>query len=103
MSEPFWKSDSATVTAGYAPDGGLQFCGHDLRAFATPGHEYEYVITVDGAEFPAVRRALGVSEDADVLAAVLACVDDVMPGGEAAWLSARGIRHAVSVWDSPPN
>jgi hypothetical protein len=100
VSELFWRTESCTVHLGHAADGALQFSGHDLRAFGTAGHEYEYVVTVGTEQLPALRRALDVEDDADVLAAVLARAADVMATGEATWLTAHGVVHEVSVWSS---
>lgn len=88
---------------GYRADGALEFSGHDVRAFGTAGYEYEYVIVVASDQFDAVRRALGVAPDADVLSAVLGRVGDIMPGGEAAWLTRHGVRFETTVWSSPPD
>jgi len=99
----FWAGDSCTVWLDYRADGGLEFNGQDLGGFGTPGDHYEYVVTVPIAEFGALRRALRVSADADVLAAVCANVARIMPGGEASWLTRHGIEHDVSVWHDPPD
>jgi hypothetical protein len=99
----FWRSDSCTVEASYAADGALQFSGQDLRAFGTPGYAYEYVVTVAAGQFAALRQALGVPTDADVLDAVLAHADDIMAEGEAAWLQRHGVARHVGVWSSPPD
>ena len=80
-------------------DGALEFDGHDLRAFGTAGHEYEYVVRVPATQFAAVRGALGVEADAELLAELVAHADDIMPTGEVAWLRRNGIEHEVSVWD----
>jgi hypothetical protein len=98
VSEPFWRGDACSVTVGYAASGALEFHGYDRRAFGTAGSEYEYVVTVGAADLPALRRALGVQSDDDVLAAVVAHVDDIMPTGESTWLTRHGIEHRVSVW-----
>ncbi len=84
----FWRGGDATVRIGFDDTGALRFSGYD-RAHLDG---YEYVITVAVAEFPALRRALGVSEDADVLDAVCAHVGQIMPGGERSWLHAHGIK-----------
>ena len=103
MSEPFWRSDSCVVTVGYAVGGALEFHGDDRRAFGTPGHAYEYVVTVPPAQFGALRRALHVDDGADVLAEVRTRADDVMAEGESSWLRRRGVECLVNVWSSPPD
>ena len=103
MSRPFWRTDSCTVTVGHTADGGIEFRGYDRSAFGTPGHEYEYVVSVPTGGLSDLRRALGVDAGADLLAAVVGHVDEVMPGGEVAWLVAHGVEHAVDVWDGPPD
>jgi hypothetical protein len=99
MSELFWRSESCVVMVGYAADGSLEFHGDDVAAFGTPGHGYEYFITVAPEQFAALRRAL----DVDVLRAVVARVDDVMTEGESSWLERRGVEHRRNVWSSPPD
>jgi hypothetical protein len=103
MSELFWRSESCVVMVGYTADGSLEFHGDDVRAFGTPGHGYEYFITVDAGQFAALRRALDVDDDADVLRAVVARVDDVMAVGESSWLERHGVEHRRNVWSSPPD
>jgi len=98
MSPLLQKYGSCTVTLTRTDDG-LLFSGHDLAAFGEPGHDYEYYASVPEAAFPAMRTALGVPTDADVLAALLANVDQIMPAGEVTWLKRHGIEHSVSVWD----
>lgn len=103
MTTPFWRSDSCTVTVSVTAEGAIRFDGHDLRAFGTAGHEYEYVVTVDAAHVPTLRQVLGVAAEADLLAELTARCDEVMSSGEAGWLTDHGIVHHVSVWDHPPD
>ena len=103
MSEPFWSSDSCVVTIGYTAAGALEFHGDDVRAFATPGYGYEYVVTVPEAQFAALRRALGVDDAADVLREVVARADDVMAEGESSWLKRHGVECRTNVWSGPPD
>lgn len=103
MSEPFWRSDSCVVTVGYTSDGALEFHGDDVRAFGTPGHGYEYFVTVHATQFAALRRALDVSDSADVLREVIAHAADVMAEGERTWLERRGVECRLDVWSSPPD
>ena len=51
MSELFWRSESCVVMVGYTADGSLEFHGDDLAAFGTPGHGYEYFVTVAAEQF----------------------------------------------------
>ena len=103
MSETFWRSDSCVVTVGYTADGALEFHGDDLRAFGTPGHGYEYVVTVAPTQFATLRRAIGVDDVADVLREVVARAEEVMAEGERSWLERRGVECRVNVWSSPPD
>ena len=103
MSELFWRSESCVVMVCYPADGSLEFHGDDVSAFGTPGHAYEYYVTVAPEQFAALRRALDVDDEADVLRAVLARVDDVMAVGESSWLQRHGVEHARNVWSSPPD
>ncbi len=83
----FWRGAACTVWVGYDAAGALVFSGYD-RAHLD-GYEYSVVVAPD--QFPALRRALGVAAAADVVDAVCAHVDDIMPGGERSWLDAHGI------------
>lgn len=86
----------------YTEAGDLEFIGQDLAAFGQPGYEYEYFITVASDQFPALRQALGAAADADVLDAVCAHVDDIMPAGERTWLERHGVVHSLHTWHNPP-
>lgn len=96
----FWRSGKCTVRAGYHSDGTLFFSGHDLAYFGNPGEEYEYWITVARSDFDRVRAALGAGSDEDVVDAVCARVESIMPGGETAWLREHGIDYEFSSWHS---
>jgi hypothetical protein len=87
----------------YTDSGALLFSGYDSAAFGEPGYGYEYDIAVEADQFAALRRALRVDADADVLDAVCAHVGEIMPGGERSWLDSRGIAHSLSTWHHPPD
>lgn len=58
-------------------DGDLVIEGHDVgrgvgKFFGAESSEYEFVSTVRAADVPAVRRALGLGEDADLLDTLVA-------------------------------
>lgn len=90
----FWRGAGATVWVGYDDAGALRFSGYDRAHLGG----YEYTVTVEQTHFPALRYALGVSGEADVLDAVCAAVADIMPGGERRWLAAHGIASRLQTW-----
>jgi hypothetical protein len=98
----FWTGGSCTVWVAYTDDGALHFAGQDLAAFGDPGYQYEYDILVAPDQFDAMRLALGVTPDVDLLTAVCGHVDDIMPAGERTWLDAHNIAHSLNTWHRPP-
>lgn len=90
----FWRSATCTVWVGLAADGVLRFSGYD-RAHLDG---YEYILSVPAAAFPALRVALGVPADADLLDAVCAAADMIMAAGERSWLQAHGIAADLQTW-----
>lgn len=74
------------------------FSGQDLAQSGDDSHEYEYFITVPPERFDQLRQALGVGREADVLEAVCDRVDDIMPRGEATWLTEHGIEYEFASW-----
>ena len=99
----FWRGGACCVWVKYTEAGELEFVGQDLAAFGQQGYEYEYFINVAPDQFPALREALGVSADADVLEVVCSHVDHIMPAGERTWLERHGIVNSLSTWHSPPD
>jgi hypothetical protein len=90
----FWRGASCTIWVGYDTAGALRFIGYDRVHL----DGYEYTITVQRTQFPALRQALGAAPDVDVLDAVCARVDDIMATDERSWLRAHGIPCDLQTW-----
>jgi hypothetical protein len=90
----FWRSSTCTVWVGYGVTGTLVFSGYD-RAHLDG---YEYYVSVEPVDFPALRSVLGVAADADVLEAVCGAAEQIMAVGERSWLQSAGIPGELRVW-----
>jgi len=90
----FWRSATCTVWVSLGPTGAVVFAGFD-RAYLDG---YEYHVSVEPEDLPALRAALGVGPDADLLDAVCAAADTIMAVGERSWLQSHGVPCALQVW-----
>lgn len=90
----FWRSATCTVWVSYGSAGALVFAGYD-RAYLDG---YEYHVSVDPEDLPALRAALGVDPDADLLDAVCGAAEEIMAVGERSWLQSRGVRCDLQSW-----
>ena len=75
------------------PDGSVVFMGSDVSA-GLRGYDYEYAIAPAAVED--LRKQLGGDAGADVLALIEAAKDEILAGGEIAWLKARAIEGTFS-------
>lgn len=99
MSVEIHRAGTLVVRARFLDDGRLTLEGHDLG-----GHpvfeEHEYDIRIAADQFPALRRAFGTPEDADVLALLVAHGPAIVHAGETAWLREHGVAFDLSTWGS---
>lgn len=59
---------------------------------------YEYHVSVEQVDFAALRSALGVGANAELLDAVCAAADTIMAVGERGWLQSHGVPCEVQTW-----
>jgi hypothetical protein len=77
------------------PEGRLRLSGQDFGGFMGTS-EYEYDITVEPEQFAAIRLALGVPADADIVDAMCANADEIYTRAETTWLAEHGIPFDVT-------
>lgn len=94
MEREFWRSATCTVWVSRGLTGALVFAGYDSAYL----DGYEYHVSVDAEDFPALRAALGVTEQVDVLDAVCAAADTIMAVGERRWLQSHGVPCELQTW-----
>jgi hypothetical protein len=84
------RRSSRAIWAEYQEHGGLKLTGQSFGG----GGEYEWGLSVEPAEFPALRSLLGGRDDADVLLLLLDATPSLPDGGAhdpIAWLRDRGV------------
>lgn len=92
----FIKRGSCSVWISM-PEGKLTLSGQDFGGFMGTS-EYEYFITVEPEHFDALRSALGVPPDADLVDAMCANADEIFTTGETTWLENHGIPYDLTNW-----
>jgi hypothetical protein len=79
------------------PEGRLRLSGQDFGGFMGTS-EYEYDITVQPEHFAALRQALGVPAEANLVDAMCANADEIYTRGETRWLEDHGIPYDLTNW-----
>jgi hypothetical protein len=85
-----WAADRLHVDIRITDGGALEFAGQDLNVRGAVS-EYEYVLTVEPADLPAVAAALGGAPGDEVIGLVLAAAEMIAGTGELTWLRSLGI------------
>lgn len=81
-----WNGNKLFVEAELKATRDLVISGQDLS-----GAEYEYALSIAGADVDLVAAALGASRPTDVLELLAAHADEIVTMGESTWLKSHGI------------